>query len=105
MTTTFKTLAFAAMMVIGTTTGFANNHNTRINRPAPAPAAVVHAPHHRHNCNCRVCEEMRFRMEMERLHRETRGPVHGCSCPKCEDMRHHHSAPHPKNGLHNRVHR
>lgn len=98
--TTFKTFAIAAMMVIGTATGFANNHgshNPSFNHPAPAPrpVVVVHKNAHRHECHCRECEAIRYRMEMERLHRVTRGPVRGCHCRKCEDMRHHMAHPVP----------
>lgn len=101
--TTFKTYAIAAMMtVFGATAAFANNHGNNKynhnNNHGKAPVAVVnnhHDHHNRHNvCRCRECEAFRYRMEMERLHRESRGPVHGCNCPKCEDMRHHHPTPH-----------
>lgn len=97
--TTIKTIAIAAMMIIATATAYANN-NTKNNvhgKPVHAPVATVHhnVNHNNHECRCRECEDMRYRMRMERLHRETRGPVHGCSCHKCEDMRHHmtHKAP------------
>lgn len=92
--TTFKTFAIAAMMaVFGATTAFANNNVNKNHRVMPTPPPPVHATAARHNhhhagCKCRNCEEMRYRMEMERLHKMTEGAVRGCNCHKCEAARH-----------------
>lgn len=93
--TTFKTFVMAAMMtVFGATATFANNNVLNHKNPyPPVRPAAMHNPHKhtpRGVCHCPQCEEARYRMEMERLHRVNRGPVRGCHCPKCENMRRQH---------------